>query len=137
LVERELGDMTPEKLRLPNNMHQQYREKALLYREAWALAGMATAAKDPQLRQVMKELQSVVQAKRISRGVRDASPDQVMYAAFDSVEDLFADPFKWAQRWLMEFRHDANDNFMAVLFADHWSRQFNAVKHAIESTRRK
>jgi hypothetical protein len=137
LVERELGDMTPEKLRLPDNVHQRYQEKALLWREAWVLVGIATMAHDSQLRRVMLELSRIIQAKRARRGVRDANPDQVMYDAIDSAEDLFTDPFKWAQRWLMEFRHDADDNFMVVLFADHWQRQLNAVKHALASTRPK
>src|ERR1700689_4509686 len=78
LVEHELGDMTPEKLRLPNNMHQRYREKALLYREAWVLVSIATEANDPQLRRVMLEWSRLIQEKRTSRGGRDDSPDHVM-----------------------------------------------------------
>jgi hypothetical protein len=31
LVERELGDMTPERLRLPKATHRRYRQKALLW----------------------------------------------------------------------------------------------------------
>ena len=80
----------------------------------------------------MLALVCLVQAKRAKRGV--SSPDEPMYSAIDSVEDLFTDPLKWAQRWLMEFRDDRGDNFMIVVFADHWQRHFNAVKHAIEST---
>jgi len=58
-----------------------------------------------------------------------------MQTAFDSLEDLSSDPFKWAQRWLKEFRDDPGDNFMVVLFADHWQRQFQAMMEAIKQTR--
>jgi hypothetical protein len=134
LVDRELGGMTPEKLRIPTNMHARYREKALHYREICALAAIATLAQDTRLRGVMGALVSLVQAKRARRGLGSASRDEAMYSAIDSVEDLFTDPFKWAQRWLMEFRNDPDDNFMVVLFADHWQRHWNAVKHALETT---
>jgi len=136
LVVRELGDMTAEKLQLPSSTHQRYREKTLYYKEAWALAALATLASGGQLRRVMAELEYLVQSKRSHRGVIDASPEQAMYAAFDSIEDLFDDRCKWGKRWLKEFRHDEDENFMLVPFADHWQRQFNALKSAIETTRK-
>jgi hypothetical protein len=44
------------------------------------------------------------------------------------------EPFKWAQRWLSEFRDDPNDNYMVFPFADHWLRLFHAHKSSIEET---
>jgi hypothetical protein len=58
-----------------------------------------------------------------------------MDAAFDSVETLFANPCKWAQRWLMDFRDDPDDNFMVASFADHWQQQYAALKGAIDEPR--
>jgi hypothetical protein len=39
-----------------------------------------------------------------------------------------SNPIKWARRWLMEFRDDPD----GVLFADHWRRQYETVKGALE-----
>jgi hypothetical protein len=130
----DLGDMTPQRLRLPTNTHERYREKSLFYREAWALAALATVASAQKLDPVLWELKRLIQAKRAKRGT--SSPDEPIYSAFDSLEDLGDDPAKWAKRWLMEFRHDPDDNYMVVLFADHWLRVFSAVKNAIEQTRK-
>jgi hypothetical protein len=134
-AEQNLVNMPPEKLRLPKETHRRYREKALLYREAWSLCALNEMANDLQLRPVLRELEGVVEAKRARRGLRDLNREQVMYAAIDSVEDLFADPFKWAKRWLMEFRNDPDDNFMVVPFANEWQRHYLAVKAAIKQTR--
>ena len=61
--------------------------------------------------------------------------DQLAKAAIDDFEMMFDDPFKWAQRWLSEFRDDPNDNFMVALFADHCMRLLHAYKHGLENTR--
>jgi hypothetical protein len=53
----------------------------------------------------------------------------------DDVEVMIADPYKWAQRWLSEFRDDPNDTFMVAIFADHCMRLFGAYTGAIEKTR--
>jgi hypothetical protein len=71
--------------------------------------------------------------KMAERGLQ-MSRDQLANAAFDDVEAMAADPFKWAQRWLSEFRDDPNDNYMVFLFADHCLRLFQAHKHGIEET---
>jgi len=135
LVVRERGDMTPQRLRLPKGTHKRYRQKALFYREAWCLCALAVVAHDLHLRAVLAELVDVVEAKRIRRGLRTYSRGYLMDAAFDSVETLFANPCKWAQRWLMDFRDDADDNFMLVPFADHWQQQYAALKGAIDEPR--
>jgi hypothetical protein len=59
----------------------------------------------------------------------------LMDASFDSIEMLFAHPCKWAQRWLMDFRDDPDDNFMVVPFGDHWQQQYAALKGAIDEPR--
>jgi hypothetical protein len=47
-VDRELGDVTPERLLLPKQTHRRYHEKTLLCREGMsACALMVVANKDP------------------------------------------------------------------------------------------
>jgi hypothetical protein len=135
LVQRERGDMTPQRLGLPRGTHKRYRQKALFYREAWCLCALAVVAHELHLRAVLAELVDVVEAKRARRGLRTYSRGYLMDAAFDSVETLFANPCKWAQRWLMDFRDDPDDNFMVVPFADHWQQQYAALKGAIDEPR--
>jgi hypothetical protein len=134
-VQREPGEMTPEQLRLPKAMHRRYRQKCLFYREAWCLCALAVVAHSLQLRVVLAELVDVVEAKRTRRGLRNYSRGYLMDAAFDSVEALFANPCKWAQRWLVDFRDDPDDNFMLALFADHWQQQYAVLKRAIDEPR--
>ena len=56
LAARELGDMTPEKLRLPTEKIQRYREKALLYREGSSVCALLEIAnKNPKLLPVLRE----------------------------------------------------------------------------------
>jgi hypothetical protein len=79
-------------------------------------------------------LDALLVAKLSSRGLQ-INVDELAEAAPAEVERMIADPFKWAQRWLAEFRDDPNDNYMVVLFADHCLKQFQAFKHSIETTR--
>jgi hypothetical protein len=71
--------------------------------------------------------------KMAERGLQ-ISRDQLANAALDDVERMVDEPFKWAQRWLSEFRDDPNDNYMVFPFADHWLRLFHAHKSSIEET---
>ena len=48
LAERELGDMTPERLQVPEEKIQRYREKALLYREGMSLCALLEIVKKSQ-----------------------------------------------------------------------------------------
>lgn len=129
LAERELGDITPEKLRLPKEKIQRYREKALLYREGSSICALLEIAnKDPKLLPVLHEYVDFLEAKRVGRGLR-AGREQLVRAAVEDLCDMFTDPIKWARRWLTEFRDDPDG---VVLFADHWRRQYENVKGALE-----
>jgi hypothetical protein len=129
LAERELGDMTPEKLRLPKEKIQRYREKALFYREGSSVCALLEIAnKHPELLPVLREYVGFVEAKRIGRGLQ-AGREQLVRAAVEDLCDMFTDPIKWARRWLTEFRDDPDG---VVLFADHWRRQYEVVKGALE-----
>lgn len=129
LAERELGDMTPEKLRLPVERSQGYRQKTLLYREGSSICALLEIAnKDPKLLPVLREYVDFLEAKRVGRGLQ-AGREQLVRAAVEDLCNLFTDPIKWARRWLTEFRDDPDE---IVLFADHWRRQYRAVKGALE-----
>jgi hypothetical protein len=134
LVQREPGDMTPRRLGLPKATHKRYRQKALFYREAWCVCALAVVAHDLRLRAVLAELVDVVEVKRTRRGLRNFGRGYLMDAAFDSVEKLFANPRKWAKRWLMDFGDDPDDSLQA-LFADHWQQQYAALKRAVDEPR--
>jgi hypothetical protein len=71
--------------------------------------------------------------KAAGRGLQ-MNKDQLANAAFEDVEAMMSDPFKWAQRWLSEFRDDPNDNYMVAMFADHCTRLFHAYRGGIEKT---
>jgi hypothetical protein len=135
LVQRERGDMTPQRLGLPRATHRRYRQKALFYREAWSLCALAVVAHDLHLRAVLAELVDIVEAKRTRRGLRTYNRGYLMDAAFDSVEKLYANPCKWALRWLMDFRDDPDDDVMLASFADYWQQQYAALKDAIDEPR--
>jgi hypothetical protein len=64
----------------------------------------------------------------LAAGLR-AGREQLVRAAVEDLCDMFTDPIKWARRWLMEFRDDPDG---VVLFADHWRRQYETVKGALE-----
>ena len=129
LAERELGDMTPEKLRLPTEKIQRYREKALLYREGSSICALLEIAnKNPKLLPVLREYVDFLEAKRVGRGLRTGG-EQLVRAAVEDLCDMFTDPIKWARRWLTEFRDDPDG---VVLFAHHWRRQYGVVKGALE-----
>jgi len=135
LVDRKLGDMTPERLRLPKETNRRYREKALLYREAMSLCALLERANiDPKLLPVLREYKGVLAAKRVGRGLQ-ANREQLIDAAVEDLSDMFTDPFKWAHRWLMEFRSDPDDMTGVVLFADHCLRQYEGAKGSLDKTR--
>src|SRR5215831_17421612 len=63
-VDDEMGDMTPDKLRVPKEALRRYQEKALFHREAFAFAALAKAAtNDPLLLRVLMELERLIVTK--------------------------------------------------------------------------
>lgn len=92
---------------------------------------MEIANKDPELLPVLREYVGFVEAKQIGRGLR-AGREQLVRAAVEYLCDMFTDPIKWARRRQTEFREDPDG---VVLFADHWRRQYEALKGALEQTR--
>ena len=129
LAKRELGDMTPEKLRLPTEKIERYLQKALLYREGSSICALLEIVnKDPKLLPLLREYVDFLEAKRVGRGLR-AGRDQLVRGAVEDFCEMFTDPIKWAHRWLTEFRDDPDG---VVLFAHHWRRQYEAVKGALE-----
>jgi hypothetical protein len=129
-----LGEMTPERLRVPTAAVQRYFEKTLLQRELMCfVALMSSAGPDTNLRPVMVAFSKLLSRKLSARGLQ-VDIDQLAEESVQDVEELFQHPFAWSQNWLAEFRNDPEDNYMVVMFADHCQRQFNALKHAIEET---
>jgi hypothetical protein len=137
----DLGDITPEKLRVPTAAYQQYRDKALLQREAMCFTALILVSGDkehkgPSLLPVLREFSCILEAKLAARGLQ-VDIDMLADMAAVDVSEMVADPFAWAQRWLAEFRNDPNDNYMVALFANHCLKQYGAFKGAIETTRPK
>jgi hypothetical protein len=132
-----LGDMTPERLRIPPAAMQHYFQKALFQRELMCLVAlMSSAGPETNLCPVMVAYSKLLSQKLTARGLQ-FNIDQLADASVEDVGELFKNPFDWGQKWLADFRNDPQDNCGVVMFADHCQRQFNAYKHAIEDTNRK
>src|SRR5258708_23039237 len=130
----ELGNITPQLLGIPKRHHKWYQEKALLYREFWCLCALSAVARDLELFPVLSELEKLVVAKRKQRGFDTRDHDKLMEAAFDSLQELGENPMGRAKAWLEEFDAEPDDVPITFLrFADHWLRQFEAVKCGIHS----
>jgi hypothetical protein len=137
VVADELGDMSPGMLRIPIAALQRYLEKALLQREAMCfVALMSLAGPETNLRPVMMAFSTLLIKNMAVRGI-ELDVDTFAEVSMQDVEHMFAEPFKWSQGWLAEFRNDPNDNYMVVMYADHCQRLFNAYKHGIEDTNKK
>jgi hypothetical protein len=137
VIDDDLGDMTPARLRIPAAAMQRYFDKATLQREAMCfVALMSSAGPETNLRPVMMAFSRLLSKNIAARGI-DVDIDQFAEASTQDVEEMFAEPFEWGQGWLAEFRNDPKDNYMVVMFADHCQRQFNAFKHGIEETNKK
>ena len=131
------GNVTALTLRIPTALHQAYQNKILLQREMIALVAISeNAAGDDELQKVMVVFGELVVSKCVERGLQ-MSPGQFAEYAFDDVAKLLIEPIQWAQQWLAEFREDPNDNYMAVLFAEHCMRLHHSYKTAIGNTRRR
>ena len=74
---------------------------------------------------VMSAYVKLVVDKMAKRGLQ-LSEDQLAKAAFDDVEAMLAQPFKWSRQWLSEFADDPHDDY--ILFADHWVRLFSGLQ---------
>jgi hypothetical protein len=103
----------------------------LLQRELISFAALMQVAKKTKLQPVMLAYGNLLVNKIAERGLQMNS-DQLAMAALDDVQAMITDPFKWAQRWLSEFRDDPNDNYMVALFADHCLRLHQAYERSIE-----
>jgi len=130
----DLGDMTPERLRIPTAAMPRYFEKALSQRERMCfVALMSSAGSETNLPPVMGAFSKLLSRKLTARGLQ-IDIDELAEASTQDVGSLLKNPFYWAQDWLAEFRNDPKDNYMVAMFADHCQRQFNAYKRAIGET---
>jgi hypothetical protein len=129
----DLGEMTPEKLRIPAAALPRYLDKALLQREAMCFVALMCASPETNLRPVMMAFSRLLSRSMAARGI-EVDIDRFVETSTEDVREMHAEPFKWSQGWLAEFRNDPNDDYMVVLFADHCQRLFNAYKHGIEDT---
>jgi hypothetical protein len=133
LVERnDPGDFSALKLRIPTVLHAAYQNKIVLQRELFSFAALASVAKpESGLQPVLMAFAKLVVDKMAKRGLH-MREDQLANAAFDDVEAMLAQPFKWSRQWLSEFGEDPHDDY--IMFADHCVRLFNSSKLAIEQT---
>ena len=115
-------------------LHHAYQNKIVLQRELISFAALMECANpETKLGPVLLAYENLLLHKIAKRGLQ-MSGDQLAHAAAEDVEAMIADPFKWAQRWLSEFRNDPNDDYMVASFADHCLYLWQAHKHAIETT---
>ena len=127
------GDITALSLKIPTVVHAAYQNKVVLQRELISFAALPSVANPGSgLRPVLLAYGKLVVGKMAKRGLQ-MSEDQFAKAAFEDVEAMLAQPFKWARQWLSEFADDPHDDY--ILFADHWVKLFNSRKGAIEQTR--
>ena len=130
----DLGDMTPERLRIPSAAVPRYHEKSLQQRESLCMVALMTCAgPKTDLPSVMLAYARLVTEKWSARGM-PLSMDKVVNTCMRDTEELHKDPTAWSQKWIAEFRSGPDDVHMVAMFADHFQRQFNAYKHAIEKT---
>jgi hypothetical protein len=129
-----LGELTPEKLRIPLAALNRYQDKALLMREAICFVAFSSVAHpETKLPPVLMAYARLVVRRLNARGT-PADPEAFADASLSDVQRLFAEPYAWAQDWLAEFRNDPKDTYMVALFADHCQKLFHAYKQSIEET---
>src|SRR5262249_53403421 len=129
-----IGDITATELRIPTALHHAYQNKIVLQRELMSFVALMEVTKPgSKLEPVLLEYGNLLVQKIAERGLR-INRHQLANAAEDDVRAMIADTFKWAQRWLSEFRHDPNDNYMVGLFGVHCLRMHEAYKRSIEET---
>src|SRR5262249_18700549 len=116
VAHNDIGDITALKLRIPTALHHAYQNKVALQRELMSfVALMECANPGSKLQSVMLAYGNLLVNKIAERGLQ-MSRDQLANAALDDVEAMATDPYKWAQRWLSEFRDDPNGNYMVAMF---------------------
>ncbi|QHP69545.1 hypothetical protein EI171_20990 [Bradyrhizobium sp. LCT2] len=131
-----VGDMSPEKLRIPLAALPRFNEKALFLRETLCFVALASVANpDTNLRPVLSAYTRLLVRKVEQRG-HLADADTLTDYSFKDADHLFQQPVDWAQGWLAEFRSDPGDTFMVGMFADHCLKLFSAYKTAIVNTHR-
>jgi hypothetical protein len=125
------GEISALTLRIPTVLHQAYQNKVVLQRELISFVALASLANpESGLRPVLMAYEKLLVDKIAQRGLQ-MSGEQLAKAAFDDVEEMTSQPFKWAQRWLSEFGDDPKDNY--IIFAEHWMRLFDAEIRSIEN----
>ena len=135
LVEGKFREIEPERMLLPTKSHRRYHEKALLYREVMSLYALwAITRTHVDLLPVLREYESLLEAKGVGRGIR-ASRGQLIDAAIEDLSSMFTSPFEWAQRWLMEFRDNPKSEVGSITFAEHCLQQYAAFKSILEQNR--
>jgi hypothetical protein len=135
LVEGKFRELEPERMLLPIKTHGRYHEKALLYREVMSLYALwAITRTHIDLLPVLREYESLLEAKGVGRGIR-ASRGQLVDAATEELSSMFTSPFEWTQRWLMEFRDNPKSEVGSVIFAEHCLQQYAAFKSILEQNR--
>jgi hypothetical protein len=129
-----VGNINALSLHIPTALHQAYQNKILRQREIMCFTVFAEAAdEEKKLLPVFAAFTDLVHSKMRARGLQ-MNKEQFAANAFADMEDMMAHAFRWAQRWLAEFRDDPNDDFMTVNFANHCIRLLVAYKRGIKDT---
>jgi hypothetical protein len=131
LAEEDTPHSIPNAYNLPEAVHNSFRAKVLLYREAlilFALVGQSHA--DPLYVPALREYERIL----FRDGPEDAVRSGRLQAVRDAMKDIADlltprdDPYlSWARRWFAEIGHDETNPITLGVFLCFWMDWYKAV----------
>jgi len=133
-VEEDNPQAAPEQYQLPEAVHERFRQKVFLYREANVLSALLIWAKQDLLfEQPLQEYERILfpQSPRTPAG---AARLQAVKAAMGDLQDLIrlneqrSGEFTWARKWFADIGHDETNPETLVQLSLLWLRHYGGAQ---------
>jgi hypothetical protein len=135
LAEEQTPDTVPEAYYLPEFVHEAFRERMLLYREALLLKALVSQADDDSLFvPLLRQYECILYPNGPEEAMREGRKQDVRSATAD-LGDLLTprdDPnLSWSQRWFSEIGHKETNSITLMLFLYFWTDYSVAVQESV------
>jgi hypothetical protein len=135
LVEEQTPDTVPEAYYLPEFVHDAFRERMFLYREALLLRALTEQAdNDPLFKPLLGQYECILYPGVLEEAMRERRKWHLRNAIAD-LGDLLTpreEPYlSWGQRWFSEIGHKETNSVTLLIFLYFWTDYSIAVRDSV------
>jgi hypothetical protein len=135
LAEEDTPHSVPEPYHLPESVHQNFRERVLLYRETMILMALVEQSHaDPIFLPTLREYEHLLFQDGPEEAMRSGRLQAIKEAMIELADLLKPrdDPYlSWTRRWLAGIGHDETNPITLAVFLAFWMDWYAAVRESL------